>query len=267
MHILGSILNLLDSKMSVPALYGWFHTLCFIASILFGLMLYKRHPIASETFIRRLLLGVSVVVMMMEVYKQINFSFHYDGSTISFDYQWYAFPFQFCSTIIGCSHKNQASSWETLCLPCNLLVICGSVRDDLSYDSVYRYHWHQHSDYGLPWLHDYNWYLPIDIWICENWTKNYNKGFSYLSCVNYYCHYYERGCLSGRHSWIWNIQYVFHKPLLFSGTPRVFYGSADCSFPLVCISLHHRLYLSWMSASIFLLICKQHISPFRSEET
>lgn len=98
MHILGSILNLLDSKMSVPALYGWFHTLCFIASILFGLMLYKRHPIASETFIRRLLLGVSVVVMMMEVYKQINFSFHYDGSTISFDYQWYAFPFQFCST-------------------------------------------------------------------------------------------------------------------------------------------------------------------------
>ena len=28
----------------------------------------------------------------------MNFSFHVDGSQILFDYQWYAFPFQFCST-------------------------------------------------------------------------------------------------------------------------------------------------------------------------
>lgn len=98
MHYLGSLLNILDTKMQVPVPYGWFHILFFMASILFGLVLYKRHPIADESFIRRLLFGVSVVVMMLEVYKQINFSFRYDGNAITFDYQWYAFPFQFCST-------------------------------------------------------------------------------------------------------------------------------------------------------------------------
>lgn len=98
MHYLGSLLNILDAKMEVPVPYGWFHILFFVSSILLGVTLYKRHPSASEQFVRRLLLGVSLLVISLELYKQINFSFHYDGESIRFDYQWYAFPFQFCST-------------------------------------------------------------------------------------------------------------------------------------------------------------------------
>ena len=47
---------------------------------------------------RRFLLVESLLITVLEIYKQINFSFHVDGIQILFDYQWYAFPFQFCST-------------------------------------------------------------------------------------------------------------------------------------------------------------------------
>ena len=43
------------------------------------------------------MLTTAVLVTVLEVYKQINYSFSY-GNGITFDYQWYAFPFQFCST-------------------------------------------------------------------------------------------------------------------------------------------------------------------------
>ena len=43
---------------------------------------------------RRFLLVESLLITVLEIYKQINFSFHVDGSQILFDYQWYAFPFQ-----------------------------------------------------------------------------------------------------------------------------------------------------------------------------
>ena len=37
------------------------------------------------------------VVHMELIYKQINYTFTYDGEKINADYQWYVFPFQFCS--------------------------------------------------------------------------------------------------------------------------------------------------------------------------
>lgn len=98
MEILGKLLQLLDADMAVPAMYGWFHIVFLTLSLLMGILLYRWHPTAQEHFLRRLLLVVFLVVMVLEVYKQINFSFRYDGTAIAFDYQWYAFPFQFCST-------------------------------------------------------------------------------------------------------------------------------------------------------------------------
>ena len=98
MHILGNILQILDAQMPEPQLYGLFHVVSLVLCILIGILFYRLWPSANEQVIRRLLLVVSLVVILLEVYKQINFSFSYDGTAITFDYQWYAFPFQFCST-------------------------------------------------------------------------------------------------------------------------------------------------------------------------
>ena len=98
MHILGGILELLNAKMDVPGMYGGFHLFFFAVSVMAGIDLCRRYPKPDPAFIRKLLLVVSLVVIILEAYKQINLNFQYDEQTITFDFQWYAFPFQFCST-------------------------------------------------------------------------------------------------------------------------------------------------------------------------
>jgi hypothetical protein len=49
----------------------------------------------------RRLLGISAAVcLLLEVYKQIVFTFTVENGQIVSDYTWYAFPWQFCSTPI-----------------------------------------------------------------------------------------------------------------------------------------------------------------------
>jgi len=93
-----SILKIMDAEMVKPEMYGWFHILFFALSIIAGIALCIIRKSPDERFMRKLLLIVSLSVIILEVYKQINYSFSYDTPVIGFDYQWYAFPFQFCST-------------------------------------------------------------------------------------------------------------------------------------------------------------------------
>ena len=83
--------------MSKPQLYGWFHLLSLALTVLVTVWLCMDHRNKKPQQIRRLVLITAVTVAILEVYKQINFGFSYDNG-ISFDYAWYAFPFQFCST-------------------------------------------------------------------------------------------------------------------------------------------------------------------------
>jgi hypothetical protein len=96
MTLLENILRIFDLQMTKPGLFGWFH-LMWIALVILGslglCLLHKKKSPGTPN----VLLFVSVVVALLEIYKQINYSFSYtDG--IRFDFQWYAFPFQFCST-------------------------------------------------------------------------------------------------------------------------------------------------------------------------
>lgn len=97
MSFLQNALELLDMKMEPPALYGWFHLLSLGIIVLLSVYLGVFRKRDDPAKIRRTVLLTAVIVIAFEIYKQINYSFSYtDG--ITFDYQWYAFPFQFCST-------------------------------------------------------------------------------------------------------------------------------------------------------------------------
>ena len=98
LEFLRTLLSLLDTKMAVPTPYGPFHVFFIITSIFCGFLISRYCANKGETYIRRFLLVDALLITVLEIYKQINFSFHVDGSQILFDYQWYAFPFQFCST-------------------------------------------------------------------------------------------------------------------------------------------------------------------------
>lgn len=98
MNFFGKIIEILDYKMKVPDLYGWFHLLFFALAIIAGIVLIKKVKASDVKKVRNVLLVTSVACIILEIYKQFNYTFGFDGIKITADYQWYAFPFQFCST-------------------------------------------------------------------------------------------------------------------------------------------------------------------------
>ncbi len=90
------LLALLDGRMTTPTSFGWFHCLCIvIVAALCIVSVLKARNISDKAF--NGILGVTAgLLLALEVYKQFNFS--YDSANDSWSYQWYAFPFQFCST-------------------------------------------------------------------------------------------------------------------------------------------------------------------------
>ena len=97
MSFFEAMLRVMDSDMPTPGLYGWFHLLwrgITVGTAVALCLWHKKKPADREW---KITLAVAITVIVLEVYKQINYSFSY-GDGISFYYQWYAFPFQFCST-------------------------------------------------------------------------------------------------------------------------------------------------------------------------
>lgn len=92
-----NVLRILDWEMEKPEPYGWFHVLWLLLTVLATVGLCIRKKDESPQRVRNVVFGVAVAVLVLEIYKQINYTFGY-GDGITVDYQWYAFPWQFCST-------------------------------------------------------------------------------------------------------------------------------------------------------------------------
>lgn len=97
MEFFGEILRILDWSMPRPEPYGWFHLSWFILSIIAAIVLCATHKKGDNERVRRVIRIVAITVFVLEIYKMINYSFDYENG-VTFDFQWYAFPFQFCST-------------------------------------------------------------------------------------------------------------------------------------------------------------------------
>lgn len=97
--MLAEIIEILDAQMAEPGLYGWFHNLWLVIIAAATILLCKLFKEGTPKQACTVILTVAVAVILLEVYKQINYTFSVDAAgKIEFDYQWYAFPFQFCST-------------------------------------------------------------------------------------------------------------------------------------------------------------------------
>ena len=92
------VLEFLDTSMVTPTSYGWFHILFFALSIVAGVVLCFVLK-DGQKYAPRVVLTAAVVVLLLEVYKMVNFGFGDTYATkLDYSFQWYAFPFQFCST-------------------------------------------------------------------------------------------------------------------------------------------------------------------------
>ena len=83
-----NILRLLDTQMEAPASYGWFHLLAIVLTVVTAVLLCILGKNDSSKKVRSIVLGTAITVTILEIYKQINYSFSYE-SGIVFDYQWY----------------------------------------------------------------------------------------------------------------------------------------------------------------------------------
>ena len=92
-----NVLRILDADMTEPTLFGWYHLMCLgiLAAYTVGLCLWAKKATFEQ--MRKMVLITAIVVTVCEIYKQINYTFGYENG-ITANYQWYAFPFQFCST-------------------------------------------------------------------------------------------------------------------------------------------------------------------------
>ena len=103
MNILERVLYFLNNfEMNRPTIFGWFHILCIFITILMIFILYKQRNNYNESKLKKVLLIYGLVALILEVVKQIMWSFNYDSinNIITWKYEWYAFPFQLCTTPI-----------------------------------------------------------------------------------------------------------------------------------------------------------------------
>ena len=102
MNLFEKVLYLLQVQMNTPKAFGWFH-LMWIGITIFALILFFRLRKKYSEKQLKIVLGVyGIVALLFEVIKQLIWSFNYDAinNIVSWDYQWYAAPFQLCTTPI-----------------------------------------------------------------------------------------------------------------------------------------------------------------------
>jgi hypothetical protein len=79
-------------------MYGLFHIASLVAMVLVTILLcvlWKKGKIKDPRKVVRI---TAIIVLALEIYKQIVYSFSVTETGIVFDYLWYIFPWQFCST-------------------------------------------------------------------------------------------------------------------------------------------------------------------------
>ena len=102
MNLFEKILYFLQGEMEEPVAFGWFHLMWLFFVLVMIIFLYKNKKKNSEKQLK-LVLGVyGITAFVLELLKQLIWSFNYDSVTniVTWDYQWYAFPFQLCTTPI-----------------------------------------------------------------------------------------------------------------------------------------------------------------------
>lgn len=99
MNIFEKFILSLQTTMEEPVAFGWFHLLCLSLTLLMILVLFLIRKKYNEKQLKKVLLIYGLIVLILEILKQISWSFNYDQMTniITWDYQWYAFPFQLCT--------------------------------------------------------------------------------------------------------------------------------------------------------------------------
>lgn len=102
MNMFEKVLYMLQGEMETPKAFGWFHFMWIFLVVASLVVLYKKRNCYSEKQLKVVLGIYGIIALLLELAKQLIWSFNYDHikQVVTWDYQWYAAPFQFCTTPI-----------------------------------------------------------------------------------------------------------------------------------------------------------------------
>ncbi len=91
--------------MTTPTPYGRFHLLCIFLTLGITAALFFRRKKYSDKQLKSVLAIYGFVALVLELLKQLIWAFDYDPATAekTWEYMWYAAPFQLCTTPIYAS--------------------------------------------------------------------------------------------------------------------------------------------------------------------
>ncbi len=137
------IMEFLNSEMERPNPYGWFHLMFVGISLLLVIYFFVTRHKTSEKELKIVLLVYGIVAFILELLKQIAWSYNLDPVTgkIIWDYQWYAAPYQLCTTpifasLLYCIFKNKNIK-ESLLAFLAFITIWGSIMTMIIPDSCF----------------------------------------------------------------------------------------------------------------------------------
>lgn len=144
MNCFEKFLYFLQGEMNEPTAFGCFHILCLILLGIAICFLYKIKNKHNEKQLKIVLGIYGVMALILETLKQLIWAFNYDAvaNTITWDYEWYAFPFQLCTTPIFVSiiclflKKNTLRNY--LLSYMSYITILGSISTMLLPDSCFQ---------------------------------------------------------------------------------------------------------------------------------
>ena len=99
MNFLIFLLKILDTRLpAAPKPYGAFHIVSCVLSVSLAVLLCATYRKDKPDRVRKTVFAISLIVLISEILKQINFSASFpEAGGVIWDYQWYAFPWQFCA--------------------------------------------------------------------------------------------------------------------------------------------------------------------------
>ena len=99
MDFLRKLYDIMHTTVDVPQSYGPYHITCAVLTVILAILLIAFFKNAKDKTVRTLTTIVWVVMVILEIGKQLLFSVSMDAAgNFVWDYSWYSFPFQFCSS-------------------------------------------------------------------------------------------------------------------------------------------------------------------------
>lgn len=97
MNFFEKIIYGLTLKMPEPTVFGVYHIISLLVVIGLTALVCWKCKDCSARALKWIVASAWIVMLVLEIYKNIALSFEYDGTKVVWDYPWHIFPFQLCS--------------------------------------------------------------------------------------------------------------------------------------------------------------------------